>query len=129
MFSVCCVLLFVFVCLCVCACACMCVYVCIQYMYCGVGFRLCVLKLGRWCSLSTVCFLCVFVCLFVCLFVCACVCVCVRLRVHTVCVHVLHTCKLSIGYIPRCRTLHDLHNQGLKAPRLCKSRSVLHRGM
>ena len=35
---------------------------------------------------------------------------------------------LSIGYIPRCRMLRDLHNRGPKALRLCKSRSV-HRGI
>ena len=36
---------------------------------------------------------------------------------------------LGIGYIPRYRARRDLHNRGQKAPRLCKSRSVLHRGM
>ena len=36
---------------------------------------------------------------------------------------------IGIGYIPRCRMLRDLHNRGPKAPRLCKSCSVLHQGM
>ena len=44
--------------------------------------------------------------------------------VHYICMYVI-----CIGYIPRCRVLHDIHNRGPKAPRLCKSRSILHRGM
>ena len=36
---------------------------------------------------------------------------------------------IRIGYIPQCRVMLDLHNQGPKAPRLCKSSITLHQGM
>ena len=44
--------------------------------------------------------------------------------------HNLHPLYMYVYIcIPRCRALRDLHNRGPKALRLCKSRSVLHRGM
>ena len=47
----------------------------------------------------------------------------IHVQIHSV------ACDSDGIRIPRCRALRDLHIRGPKAPRLCKSRSVLHRGM